>query len=86
MHRTAFATAFVILSAAPILVHGQTPARARAAVPSKSPALVAIDAASNALGMLRGVQMQDSLVTVRYAATGTMYDVRPLSGSIEARM
>jgi len=72
-----------MLTAAPLLLHGQAPARARPAVPAKSPALAAIDAASNALGMLRGVQMQDSLVTVRYSATGTMYDVGTPGGSAE---
>jgi len=83
MRRTAPAIAAILLVAAPILLHGQAPARARPAAPPKSPALAAIDAASNALGMLRGVQMQDALVTVRYSATGTMYDVRAPSGSAE---
>ena len=83
MHRTVPAIAAVMLTAAPLLLHGQAPARARPAAPAKSPALAAIDAASNALGMLRGVQMQDSLVTVRYSATGTMFDVGTTGASAE---
>jgi hypothetical protein len=76
MHRTALAIAAVVLSAAQ-MTHAQAPARARPAAPAKSRALMAIDAASNAIGILRGVQMTDALVTIRYSATGTMYDVRP---------
>jgi hypothetical protein len=75
MHRTALAIVAVILSAAQ-MIHAQAPARATSATEA-SGAKATIDAAANALGMLRGVQMQDSLVTVRYSATGTIYEVRP---------
>ena len=75
MHRTALAIVAVILSAAQ-MIHAQAPARATSATEA-SRAKATIDAAANALGMLRGVQMQDSLVTVRYSATGTIYEVRP---------
>src|SRR6267142_6767796 len=75
MHRTALVIAAAILAAQ--IIHAQAPARARPAAPPKRPALVAIDAASNAIGILRGVQMTDALVTIRYSAVGTMYDVRP---------
>ena len=75
MHRTALAIAAVILSAAQ-MIHAQAPARATSAT-NASDANATIDAAANALGMLRGVQKQDSLVTVRYTATGTIYEVRP---------
>lgn len=75
MHRTALAIAAAILPAAQ-MIHAQAPARAMSATEA-SGAKATIDAAANALGMLRGVQMQDSLVTVRYTATGTIYEVRP---------
>ena len=75
MHRTALVIAAAILAAQ--IIHAQAPARARPVAPPKSPALIAIDAASNAIGILRGVQMTDALVTIRYSAVGTMYDVRP---------